>query len=53
MQTPQKPDSTSDYLGMSDEEELRRWGQGQPVGEVLVDMEGEMKELGLIEADGY
>ncbi len=52
MQTPTKLDSTSDYLGMSDEDELRRYGQ-QPVGEVLVDLGDEMKELGLIESEGY
>jgi hypothetical protein len=37
---------------MSDEEELRRIGQfeanGKGLGEVLVDLEPDMKELGLI-----
>lgn len=34
------------YVGMSEEEELRRFGQG-PVGEVLVDYSDELRELGL------
>ena len=46
------PSEDSSALGMSDEEEVRRYldslGQTQGIGEeTLVDMEPEMKELGL------
>lgn len=46
--TPLVPSSSeSNYLGMSDEEELRRLANGQPVGEVFVDMTDDLRELGI------
>ncbi len=44
---------TSEVVGMSDESEAARWaaamGQGEPLGETLVEMERDMSELGLTE----
>lgn len=52
-QNQANPFSISDsdpYVGMSDEEELRRMGMvisgSQPVGEVFVEIEDDLSELG-------
>lgn len=50
---PNQPTSLSysDPPGMSDEEEIRRWKEAmivQPVGEVLVDNEDDLRMLGMI-----
>jgi len=40
--------------GMSDEEELRRWGQlaaNEGIGETVYDMSDDMRELGLMPDD--
>lgn len=41
------PLTSEQYQGMNDEEELRRMGGQQPVGEVLYDFGDELRELGL------
>lgn len=47
---PSLPSNSDEVLGLSDEEEIRRWGLAHAnsgVGEVLVDRSEELKELGL------
>lgn len=47
-------EDTGPAKGLSDEEELRRWGQtiaNQGIGEVVFDMTDDMRELGLMPDD--
>jgi hypothetical protein len=52
--TSLESDDPTPPRGMSDEEELRRWGQAvanEGVGETIYDMTDDMRELGLMPDD--
>lgn len=49
-QNPNLTSTSDESRGLSDEEELRRWAQSAadiPVGETLVDLQAEFRELGI------